>query len=278
MSPIPSSLVKESYCIRDRSPTLIPKPLDWGNNITIAGFYFLPLASSYLPPPDLKAFLEAGPPPIYIGFGSIVDDPDALSENFFEAIRLAGVRALVSKGWSDLGGSSAAIPPNIFILGNRPHDWLFERVSCVVHHGGAGTTAAGIAAGKPTVVVPFFGDQPFWGYMVARSRVGPRPIPAKLLTAENLAAAIKDALQPAAQENAKMLGQRIGEERGSDNGAKSFHDRLPLGIMGCSMTPHRAAAWKVRKTDIKLSAMAVTVLSKEGLLDSHKLKLCVIFT
>lgn len=257
-----------------RSPSLIPKPRDWGHNISIAGFFFLALASSYTPSPDLVSFLEAGPAPVYIGFGSIVaDNPHALTETIFEAVRMTGVRALVSKGWGGLGESVTAIPPNIFMLGNCPHDWLFERVSCVIHHGGAGTTAAGIAAGKPTIVIPFFGDQPFWGSMVARAGAGPQPIPIKKLTASNLAAAITNALEPPMLENARILGLKISEERGSDVGVKSFHDRLPLRIMSCSMAPHRVAAWKVRKSNIQLSAMAATVLRKEGLLDFHRLKL-----
>ncbi len=256
-----------------RSPSLIPKPKDWGRNINIAGFYFLSLASSYTPSPELATFLESGSTPVYVGFGSIVvDDPETLTQTVFEAIRLAGVRALVATGWGGLGGSTQ-VPPYIFLLGNCPHDWLFERVSCVVHHGGAGTTAAGIAAGKPTVIVPFFGDQPFWGSMIARAEAGPQPIPFKALTASNLAAAITAALRPEIVEKAKVLGRKISDERGSEVGAKCFHDQLPLGTMRCSLTPHRVIVWKVRKNNIKLSALAATVLRKEGLLDFQKIKL-----
>lgn len=251
---------------------MIPKPRDWGHNINIAGFYFLSLASSYTPSPDLAAFLQSGSTPIYIGFGSIVvDDPDALTRAVFEATQLAGVRALVATGWGSLGGATP-VPPNILLLNSCPHDWLFERVSCVVHHGGAGTTAAGIAAGKPTVIVPFFGDQPFWGSMIARAGAGPQPIPFKALTASNLAAAITAALQPKIVEDAKVLGGKITNEQGSDLGARYFHDRLPLGIMCCSVGPRRVAAWKVRKSDIKLSALAACVLRKEGLLDFEDVK------
>lgn len=196
-----------------------------------------------------------------------------MTEKIFEAVRLTGVRALLSKGWGDLGGSNSSVPPNIFVLGDCPHAWLFERVACVIHHGGAGTTAAGVAAGKPTVIVPFFGDQPFWGNMIARAGAGPRPIPYKILTATNLAAAISVALQPAMLENAKLLGAKIRGERGSEVGMKIFHDRLPLTVMGCSIVPHRVAVWKVRKTNIKLSAVAATLLRKEGLLDFRTLKL-----
>lgn len=159
------------------------------------------------------------------------------------------------------------------MLEDCPHDWLFEQVSCVVHHGGAGTTAAGIAAAKPTVIVPFFGDQPFWGNMLASAGAGPRPIPSKLLTASNLAAAITQALQPATKENARKLRLQIREERGTDMGVKSFHDQLPLRVMGCSMAPLRTALLTMGKKNIKLSAIAATVLSRNGLLDFRKLKL-----
>ena len=143
-----------------RSPALIPKPEDWGRHISISGFYFLSLASNYQPDPDLADFLASGPPPVYIGFGSIVvEDPNAMTKLIFEAVKMTGQRALVSKGWGGLGGSELSIPDGVFMLGNCPHDWLFQHVSCVVHHGGAGTTAAGIALGRPTVIVPFFGDQ-----------------------------------------------------------------------------------------------------------------------
>ena len=204
-----------------------------------------------------------------------MDDPDSLTQKIFEAIRLSGVRALLSKGWGGLGGSTSSVPPNVFMLGNCPHDWLFERVACVIHHGGAGTTAAGIAAGKPTIVVPFFGDQPFWGNMVARAGAGPRPIPFKTLTAFNLATAISAALKPAMLQNAKLLGAKIKQEQGAEVGMKIFHDRLPLAVMNCSIAPHRVAVWRVRKKSIKLSAVAATVLRKEGLLNFENLKLYV---
>lgn len=107
----------------------------------------------------MEAFLRGGPPPVYIGFGSIVvDDPNAMTRIIFNAIELSGVRALESKGWGGLGADEIGLPENVFMLGNIPHNWLFEQVSCVVHHGGVGTTAAGIKTGKPTLVVPFFGD------------------------------------------------------------------------------------------------------------------------
>ncbi|KAI2782640.1 glycosyltransferase family 1 protein [Daldinia loculata] len=260
-----------TYCW---SPALIPKPNDWGQHIDVAGFYFLNLASSYTPDPELAAFLEAGPPPVYIGFGSIVvDDPDGLTRTIFDAVAETGVRALVSKGWGGLGADSVGIPEGVFMLGNVPHDWLFERVSAVCHHGGAGTTAAGINAGKPTIVVPFFGDQPFWGAMVARAGAGPDPIPYKKLTAEALAKAIRMSLMPETQERAHELGEKIREEKGTDVGAHSFHRHLDVDRLRCALAPSRVAVWRLRRTQVHLSSLAAAVLVSNGYLRYSDLKL-----
>ncbi|KAK4229015.1 sterol 3-beta-glucosyltransferase [Podospora fimiseda] len=263
--------VPTTYCW---SPALIPKPADWSSEITISGFFFLNLESSYTPDPELAAFLNAGPPPVYIGFGSIViDDPDALTKTIFDAVAATGVRALVSKGWGGIGGDSLRVPENVFMLGNCPHDWLFKRVSAVVHHGGAGTTAAGIKAGKPTVVVPFFGDQIFWGTMITRAGAGPAPIPHKTLTAANLAAAIEECLRPDTQARARELGQKIREEQGADVGGKAFHQFLEIDKMRCSLSPIRVAVWRIKRTQVRLSALAAAVLVKEGWLKYSDLKL-----
>ena len=257
-----------------RSPALIPKPKDWGPHISISGFYFLSLASNFTPEPDLTAFLKAGPPPVYIGFGSIVvDDPNAMTQLIFEAIQKTGQRALVSKGWGGFGADQLGIPDGVFMLGNVPHDWLFQHVSCVVHHGGAGTTAAGISLGKPTVIIPFFGDQPFWGAMVAKAGAGPTPIPYKQLTSTNLAAAIDEALKPSTLTRAQELGARIASEKGTDAGAQSFQDNLGIDNLRCAVAPSRAAVWRVKRTRIRLSAFAATTLGNEGLLDFNDLKL-----
>ena len=258
----------------NRSPALIPKPKDWGPHISISGFYFLSLASTFTPEPDLAAFLAGGPPPVYIGFGSIVvDDPNAMTRLIFEAVKKTKQRALVSKGWGGFGADTLGVPEGVFMLGNVPHDWLFKHVSCVVHHGGAGTTAAGIALGKPTVIVPFFGDQPFWGAMVARAGAGPLPIPSKQLTSDKLAAAILEALKPTTLQRAQELGALIGSEKGTDAGAQSFHEKLGLDSMRCLVSPSRAAVWRVKRTTIRLSAFAATTLFNENLLDFNNLKL-----
>lgn len=253
---------------------MIPKPKDWANHISISGFYFLSLASNYRPDPDLAAFLAAGPPPVYIGFGSIVvDDPNAMTKLIFDAVKLTGQRALVSKGWGGIGADELGIPEGVLMLGNVPHDWLFKHVSCVVHHGGAGTTSAGIAAGRPTVVVPFFGDQPFWGAMVARAGAGPDPIPHKQLTAEKLAEAINYALRPESLDRAKELSQKISQEKGSDSGAQSFHQMLKVDELRCSLCPTRSAVWRIKRTQVRLSALAAVTLANEGALSFSELKL-----
>jgi UDP:flavonoid glycosyltransferase YjiC (YdhE family) len=263
--------IPHTYCW---SPALIPKPKDWGQHISISGFFFLDLAANYKPPADLEAFLNAGPPPVYIGFGSIVlDDPTGMTKLIFEAVKKTGQRVLLSKGWGGVGADELGIPEGVFMLGNCPHDWLFKRVSCVVHHGGAGTTAAGITAGKPTVVVPFFGDQPFWGAMVARAGAGPQPIPHKQLTADNLAEAIEMCLLPESQQRAKELAAKIHSERGSDVGAQSFHQMLDVDKLRCNLAPSRAAVWRVRRTQVRLSALAACTLANEGLLDFNDIKL-----
>jgi hypothetical protein len=201
-----------------------------------------------------------------------------MTQLIFDAVKKTGQRALVSKGWGGLGGDELSKPDRVFMLGNCPHDWLFQHVSCVVHHGGAGTTAAGIALGRPTVVVPFFGDQPFWGAMVARAGAGPSPIPYKDLTAEGLANAILVALKPETLERAKELGERIREEKGCEAGAASFHAHMDVRRLRCMIAPSRAAVWQVRTKgsateDIRLSAFAAAVLGNEGILDVNQLKL-----
>lgn len=248
------------------SPSLIPKPADWGPEINVAGFVFLDLASSFKPPDDLTKFLEAGDPPVYIGFGSIVvDNPDHFTNLIFEAVKASGTRALVSKGWGGLGGGD--IPDNIFMLDNIPHDWLFPRVSAVVHHGGAGTTAIGLKCGKPTMIVPFFGDQPFWGAMVAKAGAGAEPIPYKKLTAKRLADAIKILLQPETQNAANSLARNIEVEGdGAENAIKYFLHALPMSgnhCMRCSIFQDGVAVWWLKSTHMRFSALAAEILIRQ---------------
>lgn len=258
------------------SPGLIPKPKDWGPEIDIAGFVFLDLASSFEPPEELVKFLDAGEPPIYIGFGSIVvDDPDSFTKMIFEAVEKAGVRALVSKGWGGFG--EGVVPDNVYMLENTPHDWLFPKVRAVVHHGGAGTTAIGLKCGKPTMIVPFFGDQQFWGAMIHDAGAGAAPVPHKELTVEKLVEGIKQCLTDDARKGAEKIAKDIeAEGDGAKNAVTSFHRSLVLRgyrSMRCSILEDRVAVWTLKNTNLRLSALAAELLVEKRKISWKQLRL-----
>ncbi|KAF8913387.1 hypothetical protein CPB85DRAFT_1561165 [Mucidula mucida] len=240
-----------TYCM---SPALVPKPADWLQHIDVTGFYFLDLATNYTPPSDLAQFLEAGPPPIYIGFGSVVvDDPEAMTHTIFEATRQAGVRALVSAGWGGLGGN--AVPPTFsswatfHMIGSSPKD------------------------GLPTVVVPFFGDQGFWGSMIEKAGAGPKPIKPKQLDVDRLKEAIAFVMSPSAKDAAQRMADQIRSENGVDRGASSFYRHLPLENMKCSLVPSRIAVWWSEKHSLRLSSFAAITLAEAGQINMADLKL-----
>jgi sterol 3beta-glucosyltransferase len=195
------------------SPAVVPKPVDWDTNSEVTGYWFLD-DEVWLMPPSLRRFLEAGPPPVYVGFGSIPSmDPVRTTSMVMEALAMAGQRGVLASG---LGGLTAApLAEHVYMLDAAPHDRLFPHVAAVVHHGGAGTTAAGLRAGKPMVICPFFGDQPFWGRRVAALGVGPAPIAVRYLTAATLAKAIRRTVTDSdMQRRAAELGSMIREEDG----------------------------------------------------------------
>jgi len=210
------------YCF---SKHVVPKPPDWADWATLCGFWFLDAQDNYEPPKDLVDFIEAGPPPIYIGFGSIVvEDPDALTKLILHAIELTGQRAILAKGWADMSASEP--PPNVYQISHAPHDWLFPRMSLVCHHGGAGTTAAGLRFGKPTVIVPFFGDQYFWGQRVREIGVGDT-VPHKSMTASKLSKVILNCLNDTQLlKKATLLGDQIRSEDGVRIAVATFHKYL----------------------------------------------------
>ncbi len=199
------------------SPSVIPKPTDWNADIRMTGYWFLEPESEWQPPAGLQSFLKAGPPPLYIGFGSMGNrNPEETADLVLSALERTGQRAVLLKGWGGL--MSKTLPGNVYLSDAVPHTWLFPRMAAVIHHGGAGTTAAGLRAGVPNVVIPFFGDQPFWGRQVEALGVGPAPIPRKDLTIEKLAQAIQRVTtDKAVQRKAAHLGAAIREERGLEN-------------------------------------------------------------
>ncbi|KAJ4954924.1 hypothetical protein NE237_011707 [Protea cynaroides] len=209
------------------SPHLVPKPKDWGPKIDVVGFCFLDLASNYVPPESLMKWLEAGDAPIYVGFGSLpVQEPEKMTQIIVEALKMTGQRGIINKGWGGLG--DLAEPPDfVYLLDNCPHDWLFLRCKAVVHHGGAGTTAAGLKASCPTTVVPFFGDQPFWGERVHARGVGPAPIPVDEFSLKKLVDAINYMLDPKVKQSAVELAKAMRNEDGVAGAVKAFFKHLP---------------------------------------------------
>ncbi len=196
------------------SPTLIPPPQDWPEQAHITGYLFLEERTAWQPPPDLLAFLEAGAPPVSIGFGSMAGrEPAQLARLAIEALAASGQRGLLLTGWGGL--HAEATPDTVYVLESAPHSWLFPRMAAVVHHGGAGTTAEGLRAGTPAVIVPFAFDQFFWGARIQALGVGPAPVPRKQLTADRLARAIHKAVtDPGIRQRADACGQAIRMEDG----------------------------------------------------------------
>jgi sterol 3beta-glucosyltransferase len=208
------------------SPSLLPKPPDWRPEVEVTGFWFVPPDEGWRPPPGLVDFLEEGPPPISVGFGSMLGAGgkplERLTETVLAALERTRQRAVLLTGWGNLG-ATGGLPEGVFAIEEAPHDWLFPRVAAAVHHGGAGTTAASLRAGVPTVTVPFFTDQPFWGSRVARLGVGPEPVPRKRLSAERLAVAMDRAVGDEGMRlRARRVGGRIRSEDGVRRAAEAF--------------------------------------------------------
>ena len=194
------------------SPVVVPPPADWPAWHHTVGYWWPAPDPAFVPPPDLIDFLAAGPAPVYLGFGSMpTGDRDALSELLVTALRRTGRRAVVHRGWAGL----AATGDDVLTVGEVPHDWLFPRMAAVVHHAGAGTTAAGLRAGVPAVPVPFMVDQPFWARRLVGLGVAPEAIPVRRLTADRLAAAITEAVgNPGYRQRAATVAAQLAQEDG----------------------------------------------------------------
>lgn len=207
--------------VRQRVPVLygfskhiVPPPSDWDSLQHVTGYWFHNAPSVWEPPTDLLHFLQAGDPPVYVGFGSMGNrNPEETTHIALKALSVSGQRGVLASGWGGL--AEIPLPESVYMIRAVPHDWLFPRMAAVVHHGGAGTTAAGLRAGVPNVIVPFFGDQRFWGQRVSALGAGTAPIPRKQMNAENLAEAISIAVQnPTMRQRATELGRQIEVEDG----------------------------------------------------------------
>lgn len=197
------------------SPSILPSPPDWGNRYCVTGYWFLHDDGDWQPSQALLDFLASGAPPVYVGFGSMnTQQAEKITEIVLEALARTKQRAVLSAGWGNIGGNSN-LPDNVFKVEFVPHDWLFPQMAAVVQHGGAGTMAACLRAGVPPVVIPFFGDQPFWARRFHALGLTPQPIPQKRLTTERLTRAISTATSDEAlQERVKAISERIRAEDG----------------------------------------------------------------
>jgi UDP:flavonoid glycosyltransferase YjiC (YdhE family) len=204
--------VRSSGTLYAYSPHVVPVPQDWDSDVLVSGYWFLD-APDWRPPHALAAFLESGEPPVYVGFGSMPGlDPQRMTGIVLDALARTGKRGLLVSG----GGALLAenLPPHVQLITEAPHDRLLPFVSAVVHHGGAGTTAASLRAGKPTTICPFFGDQPFWARRVAELGVGPPSLDRRTLSADRLAAAMVAMDNQAMRERARVMGALIRAENG----------------------------------------------------------------
>jgi UDP:flavonoid glycosyltransferase YjiC (YdhE family) len=195
------------------SPTVVPRPADWRPGLDVVGYWWPARPADWQPSAELVEFLAAGPPPVYLGFGSMAGgEAGRLSGLAVGALRRAGVRAVVQAGWAGL----AATGEDVITIGPAPHDWLFPRMAAVVHHAGASTAAAGLRAGVPSVAVPMIADQGFWSARLTGLGVGPPAIPITRLTEHRLAAAVAAAVRtPQYRHRAGQIAARLAVEDGA---------------------------------------------------------------
>ncbi len=208
------------------SPSVVPRPPGWPASRAVCGYWFLESDTSWQPDQDLADFLEAGSPPVYVGFGSMTSgDSSAMTRVLLEALQRTGRRAVLSTGWGSFHVQD--LPKTVRPIGFVPHDWLFHRVSMAIHHGGAGTTAAVLKAGAPSVVIPFFADQFFWGRRLCSLGIGAAPIPRKELTVESLEKAIRSVLDSRTMTTrARSMAGAINAENGVTAAVKVVEDYL----------------------------------------------------
>ncbi len=199
------------------SEHVVPRPHDWPDTQHITGYWFLDedaLGAQWQPSDDLRAFIEAGSAPVYVGFGSATgSNAQRMTQIIVDALKQTGQRGIIAQGWAGLHASD--LPDSVYLLKSAPHSWLFPRTAGVVHHGGAGTTAAGLCAGVPSFLIPHFADQPFWARRVHELGVGPAPVKRHNLTVDVLAKGIGQMVTDVMmRERAVALGKKIAAEDG----------------------------------------------------------------
>jgi sterol 3beta-glucosyltransferase len=220
------AFMKASFTLDGYSSLVAPKPRDWPDNHHLTGYWFLDAAPGWRPPVELEGFLASGAPPVCVGFGCNHNTNAAdITAMVVRALKRTGQRGLFLTGW----GGLEAIPRSdqFLTLESAPHSWLYPRMTAVVHHGGAGSTAAGLRAGVPSLLVPFTSDQPFWARRVQILGAGPAPIPRKELSAERLESAINQAVADAVlKQRAAEVGRLIRAEDGVGNAVGLFQRHI----------------------------------------------------
>eukprot|EP00804_Cyclotella_cryptica_P011820 CCRYP_015334-RA/>CCRYP_015334-RA protein AED:0.02 eAED:0.02 QI:107/1/1/1/1/1/3/721/703 len=270
------------------SPSFVPKPEDWPEQCRVVGTFTESKVGgeNAAPTVDTKTFahliewMGKGDPPVFIGFGSmVIKDTEALSRIIKAAAKESNTRIVVQSSWSKLDvsgeGGGGQLCHNV---GPVSHDWLLPQCCAVIHHGGAGTTAAGLRYGLPTLVCPFFGDQFMWGEMVSRAGVGPKPCPINLLTTELLVQKLRELTSPTIKEAAVNLSERMKSEDGVMTALEHFWHALPVDSMVCSIglimgksllakyriSPGKNFFQRSRSTFITVSQEVASVLATEN--------------
>lgn len=217
--------LRETPTLLGVSPLVVPPAADWPDWVEVTGYWALPEPADFVPDTELAAFLAAGEPPVYLGFGSMsTHDPVGTWRTLLAG--LAGRRAVIHSGGADLAeaAATAGVDERVLVVGDVPHEWLFPRMAAVVHHGGAGTTAAGLRSGVPSAAVPHIGDQPYWGRRIAELTGGPAPVPRHLLSPNSLAALLAGLDRPSVRARAAALGERLRAENGVQRAVAALRD------------------------------------------------------
>lgn len=270
------------------SPSFVPKPSDWPEQCEVVGAFFIDQQTNFDVKPfaELEAWLEQGEKPIFIGFGSmVIKDPVELAENIKKAAHMVNVRVLVQSGWTQMDvDDGSGLLHNV---GPCPHDWLLPKCCAVVHHGGAGTVAAGLRYGLPTMVCPFFADQFMWGYFVELAGVGPKALPVNVLTPEKLAHALKDLSSSSLQQEAKKLSEQMAKEDGIQGAFVHFMDCLPRENMLCDVSlllgdtvpaRYELIGTGLRQHGIKISAEMAALMEADNRINWESIWHCFSFS
>lgn len=217
LNPITKLVKQDVPTLYGWSSHVLSKPYDWGNHLHVTGYWFLESQTDFEPSAELVEFINAGSPPVYIGFGSMSNkNAERDADIILSALQNAGVRGIIASGWHGL--KTANTSDAVLVIDGAPHDWLFPQMAAVIHHGGAGTTAAGLKAGVPSIIVPTRGDQPFWARRVEELGVGLFPCTRCKLNVDELTSAIKQAVTDKdMQSKAKLLSHKIYQEDGVSN-------------------------------------------------------------